>query len=776
MSGDSTNGAAARHVGQSVPRLEDRRMITGHGRYVDNVVLPNMLHAAFVRSSVARGRITRIDTDAARALPGVVAVFTGADLNAAAGPLHATMYAGAPMPPLRPLAHGDVRFVGEAVAIVVATSRPVAFDACDLVEVDVDPQPAVVRLTDALSDRELVHPELGTNVATRVDADDEAAWAALCAGAAHVVTRTFTQARATNVPMEPRGIIAAWDPWAPQLQVWSSTQNAHEVRAACSRVTGVPEHHVRVVSGDVGGGFGMKIFLTPEEGCVVLAAHRLGRAVKWIETRRENILAAGHAREETGTVSVALDNDGLVLGLRADVLEDVGAFPMGGSSSSIGSVRGGLPGPYRVPAVFFRGHSVYTNTCGRTAYRGPWMMETTLREQIFDHAARVAGIDPLELRRRNSLRLDEQPYTSATGSVLKNISPAVTLEQAAELIDYDGFRTLQAAARAEGRHLGIGVAAYTEPTGMGAGILGTEQATLRIEPSGGVSIFMGTGSTGNSLETTIAQVVADHLGCRLDDVMFHQGDTASSAWGHGSGGSRAAVQAGGAAAAASDQLRERLVRVAADMLEAAPEDLVTEGGIVSVVGTPGRSLTFAEVARKVYTQPQTLAPDQPQGLEVLVRYRPPEARTWSNATHACTVEVDVETGAVRLLRYVVSEDCGRIINPMVVDGQIAGGVVQGISGALFEHLVYDDDGTPLTSTLMDYLVPSAAEMPNIECGHVVTPSDVPGGYKGMGEGGAIASPAAVANAVADALSPFTDAVTTFPLSPNALFALLAAGR
>ena len=346
---------AARYIGQPVLRREDPRMLTGHGRYIADVALPGMRHAAFVRSEVAHGQVVHLDVEPARRHPGVHAVYTAADLNSVAGPMWGSLYEGAPGPPLRPLADRDVRFVGDPLAIVVADDRYVAEDACAMVEVDIDPRPAVLDIDDALESDHLVHPELGTNLAARVDTFDERGLREVCAAAATVVSRTFRQGRATNVPMEPRGLVVDWDPWVPELRVWSSTQNAHEVRAVCARLLRLPEHQVRACSGDVGGGFGMKIFLTPDEACVVLAAHRLQQPVQWIEDRRENLLAAGHARDDRATIDVALDDEGRLLGLRVDHLEDVGAFPVGGTASATGTVQRLLPGPYRVGQVFYSG-------------------------------------------------------------------------------------------------------------------------------------------------------------------------------------------------------------------------------------------------------------------------------------------------------------------------------------------------------------------------------------------------------------------------------------
>ncbi|HEV2310722.1 MAG TPA: molybdopterin cofactor-binding domain-containing protein, partial [Acidimicrobiia bacterium] len=430
-----------------------------------------------------------------------------------------------------------------------------------------------------------------------------------------------------------------------------------------------------------------------------------------------------------------------------------------------------FPGPYRIPKLGFRTTAVWTNTCGRGAYRGPWMMETVAREEILDLAARAVGVDPLELRRRNCVRTDELPYTTAGGMTLDHVTPFETLEQAAELIDYDGARAAQASG-GDGRLLGVGLGLYVEPTSMGSGSLGVETATVRVQPSGTVTVHLGTGSHGQSVETTMAQVVAEHLGVEFDDVVVVQGDTGTAPFGAGTGGSRTAVVAGGAARDAALAVREKATQIAAHLLEAAPEDVEVEAGRVTVRGTPTRGVGLADVARVALNAPQQLPPDVGPGLEATAHYQAPPI-TWSNACHACTVAVDPSTGTVEVLRYVVSEDCGRMINPMVVEGQIAGGVAQGIGGVLYEHFVYDEDGNPLTTTFLDYLVPTSTEVPTIEYGHVETPSPTPGGHKGMGEGGAIGSPPCVFNAVADALAQRGVRLTEQPLTPSRLLDALA---
>jgi carbon-monoxide dehydrogenase large subunit len=767
---------AGRFVGQSVLRREDARLLTGQGRYTDDVALPGMLHCAFVRSDVARGRITRLDTAAARALDGVVAVLTAADLNRDAGPMQPTLLLHAPGAPLRPLAEHDVRFVGDPVALVVAESRYLAEDAAELVEVELDAQRPLLdpeRVVDETV--ELVHPELGTNVADEVAFPVAPELEALLRDAPHVVTETFRQHRQTNVPMETRGIVASYAAASGEMLVWMSTQNPHEARLAISRVCGVPPHLVHVRGHDVGGGFGQKFFTFRDELTVALAARRLGRPLKWIEDRRENLVAANHARADVAACTLALDDDGRMLGMYADHLEDSGAYPTGGAGGAGGLVGMLLTGPYRVPYASFRSRAVWTNTCARGAYRGPWMFETVAREQLVDVAARAIGIDPLELRRRNVLSRDELPYTLPTGLPLHDVTPAETLEQAAELIGYDAFRAEQRSAfERDGRLLGIGLALYVEPSAMGSmDPLATDTATVRVLPGGEVVVLLGTGSHGQGIETTMAQVVAEELGVELEAVTVVQGDTAATPFGRGTGGSGTAVIAGGACRAAAGSVRAKAVEIAAHLMEASPHDLEVVAGGIAVRGTPARRVEWTEIARVAHLETARLPPGTAPGLEASGTFKAPPF-TWSNACHACTVEVDADTGLVRVLRYVVSEDCGPMINPMIVEGQVAGGVVQGIGGALFEQVVYDDDGNPRTTTLMDYLVPTATEVPVIEFGHVETPSASPGGHKGMGEGGAIGSPPCVCNAVADALALAGARVGRTPLDPDAVLGALAA--
>ncbi|HKE74432.1 MAG TPA: xanthine dehydrogenase family protein molybdopterin-binding subunit [Acidimicrobiales bacterium] len=761
---------AGRFVGQSVLRREDPRLLTGHGRYVANLGVPGMAHVAFVRSSVARGLLTRIDVAAARAVPGVHAVLTAADLaGEVPGPLTPTLYLGAPGAPVRLLARGDVRYVGEPIALVVACDPYVAADAAELVEIAYETQPAVVDIETAAASTELVNPERNSNVAGSARHDDPAAAEAIGA-ADHVVTATFHQQRQANAPMETRGVLASWDPGAGQLDVWLSSQNPHEARRVLARALGLAEADVRVRQGDVGGGFGQKFLLLTEEIAVAAAAKALGRPLKWVEDRHENLVSATHARADRVTATLALDADGTMLAVGVDHLEDVGALPIGGSGGAGTVVASRFTGPYRIPHASWATTAVHTNTCRRGAYRGPWMMETTAREQLVDVAAAAIGMDPLELRRRNVIRAEDQPHPTPGGAVIEDATPAETLEQAAAMIDYPGFRAEQAAARAGGRYFGIGISLFVEPQGSIAAIR-QEAAMVRLLPDGTVTVAVGSGNHGQGLETTMAQVVADHLGVDVDHVRVHDGDTASTPFGNGTGGSRSGPVLAPAVGRAAGALRDRVLAIAGHHLEAAPEDLEVAAGRVSVRGTPSRGVTLAEVAHLATAGIAALPPDVDTTLEVTTRYRL-DRPVHSNACHMCTCEVDVETGMVRLLRYVVSEDCGTVINPMVVEGQIAGGVAQGIGGALYEHMAYDGDGNPLTASFLDYTMPGTTDVPGIEYGHVETPSAALGGYKGMGEGGAIGAPACVLNAVADALAPLGVARPQPPVTPAAVFALL----
>jgi carbon-monoxide dehydrogenase large subunit len=767
--------SAARFVGQRVARHEDARFLTGRGRYVDDIPLAGTLYAAFARSDVARGRILSIDTSAAAHVPGVRAVYAAADLNHLVLNHKVDDEPPGLERPFRLLAHGDVRYVGEPVAMVVADSRYHAEDALEAIVVDIDIEEPVLDPLRALdADAPLVHPDTTSNIYNDIPHAPNPALDDLLASSAVVLTETFHQHRYLTVPMETRGILASWDARREELTVWISTQGPHGVRGQMARVLGIDDSQVHVIMPDVGGAFGLKMHPGREEVATVIATKVLGRPVKWIQDRRENLIADEHPRDDRATVTMGADVDGTLRGAKVDFLEVAGSFPSAGASAAVFTTVL-FPGPYRIPAYGGSAKSVFTNTSGRGAYRGPWMIETVARELMIDCVAARLGMDPLELRRRNVIRDEELPYAMPTGMVYDQITSAATLEQAAAKIGYDEFRAQQRAWRAEGRLVGIGMSLLVEPSAISYGFMSTDAAVVRIGPNGKVDVAHTGASHGQSLETTIAQVVADELGVDFGEVRVTQGDTDATPFGPGTGGSRSAVILGGAARQAARDLRDRMCAIVAHQLEAAPEDVVVADGRLHVAGTPTRGMTISEIAHQAYSAPAALPPGLPLGLETQVRWAPDSFVTWSNACHMCTCEIDPATGAVEIMRYVVSEDCGVMINPNVVEGQIAGGVMQGIGGVLYEHLPYDAAGNPLAGTFMDYLLPTAAEAPEIEYDHIEThaPSN-PGGHKGLGEGGAIASPPAVVNAIADALAPLGIQVRSQPLGPADIVALLEA--
>ncbi|MGY2122670.1 xanthine dehydrogenase family protein molybdopterin-binding subunit [Nocardia gipuzkoensis] len=764
-------------VGTRVPRIEDARLVTGAGTFVDDVTRPGMAHACFVRSPLARAAIGAIDVSGALELDGVLAVYTAADLNSG---VHEISYAldivGFPPVPRPPLAEEEVRFVGDPVALVIAVDRYVAEDAAELVVIDYEPLEPVVDYVTAADSPNLVHAGFAGNSAGEMGGRPAADLAPLFDSAAHVVRQTIFQQAYLPVPLETRGIVADWSAPTAEMTIWSSTQSPHEVRGFCARLLGIDEHQVRVIARDTGGGFGLKQVPLREDACILLAARKLGTAVKWIEDRQENLMAAGMSRHEHADVRMAFDAEGTILAAAIDHVQNVGAYPT--PSPLTGGVVVGLlfPGPYRIRDASFTAKFLYSNTVGRLAYRGPWQFESVAREILLDHAARQIGIDPIELRRRNMLRRDELPWANPNGMTFDNISPLETLEQAVELLDYEGFRKQQRDARADGRYLGVGTCTYVEPTTGGSPFLSTEGATIRIEPSGKVNVYVAGGSAGNSLETTVVQLTADALGAELADVRTIQGDTAITPFGGGTGGSRSGSMTAGAIDRTASILRERILAIAAHRLGASPEDIEFSRSRATVRGAPDKVLSLAEIAEIAYFQADTLPPGVPPGLEASGRYKTPQLAIWANATHVCTCEVDIDTGEVKLLRYIVSEDCGPMINPNVVEGQIYGGTVQGIGGALYEHLAYDESGNPVATTFLDYLLPTATEAPTIELGHIETPSPGPGNFKGVGEGGAIGATPAVLNAVIDALAPFGVEISKLPLSPATIVALLDEAR
>jgi aerobic carbon-monoxide dehydrogenase large subunit len=761
---------ATRYAGTRVPRVEDTRLLTGHGTFVDDIVRPGMLHACFVRSPFARAKINAIDASAALALPGVCAVFTAEDLNPDVKEAwHAVTGKDVADTPRPPLAEGEAKFVGDPVALVIAESRYLAEDAVDLVDVDYERLPAIADFRDAVGADVVVHDAYPDNVAggmAGAPPDEE-----LFANAAYVVSENIYQQNYVPVPIETRGMVVEWTAPSEELTMWASTQTPHELRAFCARLLGIPAQHVRVIMRDTGGGFGQKVVPMREDMCIMLAARKVPAALKWIEDRRENLMSAGQARHVNGTARMAFDEDGLILAADIDFVQDVGAYPTPYPVLTTAAIGMFFPGPYRVPKASFSYKTVFSNTAGLHAYRGPWQYETLAREIVLDIAARKIGIDPLELRRRNILRGDEMPYFNPNGMPYDHCAPADTVEQAVKILDHEGFRKEQADALAEGRYIGLGYSAYVEPTGAATGHLATEGATMRMEPTGKINVYVNGGSTGNSLETTVVQLTADALGADIEDVATIQGDTAVTPYGAGTQGSRSGPMTAGAVNEAGKILRDKLVAMAAHYLGVEESEIQLARSRASVRSDPDKSVTFADLAHRAHYDSAQLG-GVSASLEATARFTAQTMIHWANATHACTCEVDVRTGHVKLTRYIVSEDVGPMINPNVVEGQVAGGTVQGIGGALLESLVYDPDGNPLSSTFVDYLLPTATEIPPIEFGHVEIPGPGVGGFKGAGEGGAIGSTPAVINAINDALAPLGVTVTSLPASPSAIVELL----
>ena len=789
-----TPAGTGKLVGARVLRVEDARVLLGKSQFVDDLSIPGTVSIAFARSPYAHARVTKIDTAAARGNSGVLAVLTYEDLPESSRALRLQWDPAMPSPPHKPvewpvLAHEKVRFVGEAVAAIVAEDRYLAEDAAELVEVDYDPLEAVADMERALEpDAPLVHQEWGDNILQAAGAELGPVASAF-ESADVVISERFLTGRHAALPLEPRGCLASYDSAADLLTMWSSTQIPHILRTNLAAILGAAENRVRVIAPDVGGGFGLKAHVFPEDIVTALAARLTGRPVKWIEDRRENLIASLHAKHQIVTASLALDRKGMILGLRARCLSDIGAYTEFPFSSGIeaGVAAAAMPGPYKIPAYQFDTVSIATNKATVGAYRGVGMpIAVFVMERLIDIAARRLAIDPAELRMRNMIRREDHPYTNVVGFQIESGSHREALAKALEMLGYEEFRVRQTALRSRGRYIGVGIASYIETTApstagwmlLGMRMGGYETATVRVDRAGKVTVLVGTHSHGQSHQTTFAQIAADELGVPLDDVRIEFGDTAKVPYGWGTGGSRSAVVGGGATMKASAVMREKILRIASRAAEIPSDHLELHDGAVTRKSGGEAVMSLAEVARLAYLPPGgNFAGEQP-GLEVAETYEPP-LMTHANSTHIVTVEVDTGTGQVRLDRYIVVEDCGTMINPMVVDGQIQGGVAQGIGSAMLEQIVYDGDGQILTGTLMDYLAPTATDVPRVEIAHLESPSPYTlGGIKGMGEGGAIAPPGAIANAVADALAPLGARVdiNEIPLTPERVAAIIAKTR
>jgi carbon-monoxide dehydrogenase large subunit len=774
-------------LGTSVPRKEDARLLTGRGRYVSDLRLPGMLHVAFVRSPFGHGRIRGVDAEEARRSPGVVAAVTGDDPEMARRALRARSTLPGYVETLQPLlARERVRFNGEAVAAVVATDRYLAEDAADLVVLECDPLPVVVDPLEACAPgcAAVVHDEAPDNVLVhrRFDAGDVDA---ALASAHLVVERRFRTNRHAGVPLEGRAGVAAWDPADATLTLWSGTQSPHMARHGLAEVLGLPEHRVHVIAPDVGGGFGVKVSLYPEDAVLCLLSMRLGRPVKWIEDRLEHMLSASHARDHAYRARAGFDAEGTLLALDAEVVCNGGAYSLWPYTAALEPLMAGghLAGPYRVQNYRCEIRGVATNTAPAGPYRGVARPATVfVMERLLDIAAAALCLDPVALRRRNLITPEEVPYTAATRLVHDSRTYGACLDAVLERLDYPALRAEQRRLRAEGRSVGVGLAVYNELTGMGTAAsagprmpyrTGHEMATVRLDPSGGVTVLSGTTSQGQGVETTLAQIAADTLGVAYDDVEVRMGDTAQSVFGFGAFASRQAVIGGGAVLLAARAVRDRIVRIAAHLLEAAEVDLRVSGGRVHAVDAPDHGVAVAEVARVAYMEAHRLPEGMAPGLEETRGYDPGRG-TFAAGAQAAVVEVDRTTGEIRILRHLCVEDAGRVYNPAIVAGQVEGGLAQGIGGALYEHHLYDAEGRLSTATFMDYLLPTATEVPQFELGHVDDPSDTVTGARGVGEGSTLGVAAALANAVADALSPWGVEMNELPLTPARIHAALAA--
>jgi aerobic carbon-monoxide dehydrogenase large subunit len=752
-------------LGSPIKRREDPRLITGQATYVDDIKLTGMLHMAVLRSPYGHARINSINTEAARNQPGVVAVYTAEDLKGAVGDIAVAVPLGQMTEGMgirKPLAEDKVRFYGDPVAVVIAEDRYTARDARDLIEVDYEPLPAAIDVEKAMQPgAPLLYEQFGTNVAfsMRPSTEDiDKVFEQTKADGGVVVKERMVNQRLAPVPIETRGVVAEYHKALKTLTVWSSSQIPHILRNVLAATVGLPQHQVRVIVPEVGGGFGCKLNIYPEEIVAAFASMKTGHAVKWIEDRSENLAATIHGRDQVDYIEVAATKDGKVTGLKVYGISDLGAYSQ--LFTDVIMIAFGFPvscGAYDIPNIHLSGDIVFTNKVPTDAYRGAGRPEATyIAERAIDLVARELGKDPAEVRRINFIKPDQFPYKSAAGAVYDTGNYEAALDKALEIADYKSLRAEQARRRASGngKLMGIGISSYIEMCGFGpkgtAPVGLYESARMRVEQSGTVMVYTGSSPHGQGEETTFAQIVAEEFGIPVEDVLIMHGDTDSTPEGRGTYGSRTTAVGGSAVYTAAQRLKEKMNQIAAHMLEASASDVTLEDGKFSVTGSPQKSVSFAEVALTANLS-NTLPPGIEPGLETTVFWEP-EACVFPFGTHICVVEVDKDTGEAQITRFIAVDDCGRQLNPMIVQGQVHGGIAQGVGQAMFEGVVYGEDGQLLTATLMDYAMPIASELPSFELDHTVTLTPVnPLGVKGVGEAGTIGSTPAVANAIADAL-------------------------
>jgi carbon-monoxide dehydrogenase large subunit len=765
-------------IGQSPRRKEDERLITGRGRFIDDIAPPGVAHLTVVRSTHARARIVAIDAEAARKLPGIV-VFFADDLPGLAEPLPAAR-ADRTNPYVRldtprsqqPLARGEVRYVGEPIAAVIGPDPYQAADAAELIRIEYEPWPAVVDAEAAMTTAAPSVHDRKSNVVghvAKVIGDVDRAFAE----AEVVVEDHPSHGRVTSMAIETRGLCAALDPATGGMTVWAAHQAPYHLRSVVAARLGLSAESVRVIAPDTGGGFGPKEGIYPEDVLVPVLAHHLGRPVKWIQTRTEFLSSTHQARQQSHHARLAATREGRILGLDVRLVKDVGAYHYFSVHEPTNTINH-LPSQYRIPAFRAEGFSVVTNKTPSAPYRGAGRPEAILVvERLLDRLAAKLGLDPAEVRARNQIAPAEMPYRP--GLVYRDGVPVsydggdypLELRRALALLDYDGWRKRQADLRAEGRHIGLGIAGYLE---AGGSVRPGEWATVKVDDRGHVEVLIGVSGSGQGHETVFAQVCAEYLGAAFDDIRVRGGDTTLVPYGYGTGASRVAVNTGNAVAVAAAEVKVKACRVASRLLECAPDDVRIENGHAFVVGAPARAIPLAQVARVALSDRGLVELGGP-GLWATKFYSPPTV-TWSSGVHAAVVDVDVETGRVAIVRYAIVHDCGRQLHPVIVDGQIVGGFAQGLGVVLGEHVVHGDDGQILTNTLMDYPIPRADDMPPLVMEHLHFATDHnPLGVRGVGEGATGPPTAAIANAVADAFEGRLD-VTNPVLTPHRVYTLL----
>jgi carbon-monoxide dehydrogenase large subunit len=781
--------AVSRLFGAAVKRREDPRLITGKGTFTDDVKLPGMVHMAVLRSPYAHARIKRIDTSKARAVPGVQAVYTNADLEDKLNPLPCAWLipdSDLKTPAYPALAKDTVRFTGDAVAVVIADTPAIARDARALIEVEYEPLPAVTSQEQAAAlGAPQLHDDAPGNLAFHwkfANGDVDAAFQ----NAEVIVKHRFVQQRLVPNAMEPRSAVADWNPGAEELTVYNTTQNPHIARFLTSVVCGIPENKIRFLARDVGGGFGSKIPYYGGEALAIFASRELGRPVKWTEDRSENYLATIHGRDQITDVELAARRDGTMTGLRVTALSNMGAY-LSTAAPGVPTWLFALivPGCYTIPAYKCDVFGYFTNTTPTDAYRGAGRPEAAfLIERMVDLLATEVGMDPVAVRRKNFIAADAFPYTSAGTLNYDSGNYQGTLDKALEMVGYAGLRQQQQALRQQGRYLGIGISSYVEVCGLApspaAGAMGFqgglwEPATVRVLATGKVVVLTGTSPHGQGEETTFAQLVADQLGVSVEDVDVVHGDTSAIPMGWGTYGSRSTAVGGTAIFKATQKVLDKATKLAAHLLEAAPGDVVFDSGRFHVAGSPQKSVTIQDIALQAnlgWNLPEGMTP----GLEES-HFHDPTNFTYPFGTHICVAEVDAETGEVKILRYVAVDDVGVVINPMIVEGQVHGGVAQGIGQALYEQAIYDDSGNLVTGSMLDYAVPNATQIPRMELARTETPCPHNAtGVKGVGETGSIASSQAVVNAVVDALSPLGIRHIDMPLTPERVWRAIQSAR